>query len=95
MFLSSAELYDPTSGTWSSTGNLSAPRNEYSVALLPNGKVLVVGGFNGTGSLSSAELYDPASGMWSSTSSLSATYAAITPRRCCLMARCWSLEDIT
>jgi hypothetical protein len=35
--------------------------------LLPNGKVLVAGGFN---SSASAELYDPASGTWSWTGSL-------------------------
>ena len=38
--------------------------------LLPNGKVLVVGGRDSIGPIASAELYDPATGIWSSTGSL-------------------------
>jgi hypothetical protein len=37
--------------------------------LLPNGLVLVAGGFNGS-SLASAELYNPANGTWTTTGSL-------------------------
>jgi Kelch motif/Galactose oxidase, central domain len=56
-FLSSAELYDPASGTWTATGSLTTAREVHTATLLPNGKVLVAGGYNG-GFLSSAELYD-------------------------------------
>ena len=38
--------------------------------MLPNGKVLVAGGFGPSGFLASAELYDPATGMWSGTGAL-------------------------
>jgi hypothetical protein len=38
--------------------------------LLPNGQVLIVGGYNGSSYLASAELYDPASGTWTATGSL-------------------------
>ena len=58
--LDSAELYDPATGTWSNTGSLNNARFDHTATLLPNGKVLVVGGFDvGSGTLESAELYDP------------------------------------
>lgn len=71
--LTSAEIYDPTAGTWSFTGSLSLGRAQGCEAvLLPNGKVLVSGGYNAFtgGALTSCELYDPASGLWSSTGNL-------------------------
>ena len=44
--------------------------------MLPNGKVLVAGGYNNGTFLASAELYDPASGTWTATGSLvTARYA--------------------
>ncbi len=42
----------------------------HTATLLPNGKVLVAGGFGSSGPLASAELYDPATGPWSPTGSL-------------------------
>src|SRR5438874_9242157 len=39
--LSSAELYDPTTGTWSLTGSMHVGRWDLVATLLPNDKVLV------------------------------------------------------
>ena len=69
--LDTAELYDPATGTWSTTGKMSTPRSAHIAVRLPNGKVLVAGGSSNTQTLSSAELYDPATGTWSATGSLS------------------------
>src|ERR1022692_1426918 len=59
--LSSAELYDPGTGTWTATGGVTAERCFHTATLLPNGKVLVAGGAIGPGiyAISSAELYNP------------------------------------
>jgi hypothetical protein len=67
--LSSAELYDPVTGTWAMTGSLAVGRERHSAHLLGSGKVLVVSG-DETGT---AELYDPATGTWSGAGSLSTT----------------------
>jgi hypothetical protein len=67
-----AELYDPTAGTFAATGSMAAQRHEFGRAILLNtGKVLVAGGEFKNGAvydkLSSAELYDPAAGTFAAT----------------------------
>jgi Putative Ig domain/Galactose oxidase, central domain/Kelch motif len=58
--LASAELYDPVAHTFTNVGPMNVARLDHTVTLLPNGKVLVAGGFNDSGVVSSAELFDPA-----------------------------------
>jgi len=59
---SSAELYDPVSGTSSPVWSMSVARVGHLATLLQNGKVLVVGA-------GSAELYDPATNSFTPTGS--------------------------
>lgn len=67
--MDSAELFDPRTGAWASTGAMSVPRYGHSATLLPDGRVLVAGGAHvrdRTTELTraSAEFYDPESGTW-------------------------------
>jgi len=67
-----AELFNPSSLTFSYTkGSLATARAAHTATLLPDGKVLIVGGVDGNANpLASAELYDPATGTFSSAGSL-------------------------
>ena len=68
--LSSAEVYDPATNTWTAIASMSTPRYWFQTEVI-DGKIYAIGGGGSSGTLSSAEVYDPAADTWTSIASMS------------------------
>ena len=68
--LATAEVYEPATGTWRSTGDMAQSRYTPTATRLTDGRVLVVGGNSSNGGAGTAEIYDPLTGAWSATGTL-------------------------
>ena len=69
-------IHEAKAASWVYTGSLNTSRAFHTATLLPNGMVLVAGGFGSNDNvLTSAELYNPANGIWMATGSLNTSRA--------------------
>jgi hypothetical protein len=73
--IAQSEVYDPNAVTFSqstsiSNGNLNTARHAQTTTLLPNGKVLLVGGVNGSSEVAASELFDPSTSIFTVASNL-------------------------
>ncbi len=66
-----SELYNPTTGNFTTTGSLQIGRYLHTATLLNSGNVLVIGGRNGSNvDSATAEIYNPAAGAFAATGSM-------------------------
>ncbi len=63
-YTAAVERYNPTTSNWSITTELATPRMLHQALALPNGQVLVVGGFSGAAYVATAEQFDPTTAQW-------------------------------
>jgi hypothetical protein len=62
--LNSAELYDPAERSFKVVNSMTVHRSAHSAIALPDGRVLVTGGWSNRGVTASAEIYDPETEQW-------------------------------
>lgn len=70
---SSAEIYDPATGRFSVTGDMTRIRHKHEAVLLADGRVLIIGGADerdGRPAYTSAEIYNPGGGTFTATGNM-------------------------
>jgi hypothetical protein len=66
-----AEIYEAATNTWREIVPMRDARYIHTATKLPNGRVLVTGGYSPSGYLAAAELFDPATESWTPTQPMS------------------------
>lgn len=75
-FWNTAEIYDPSSGTFSGAGAMTTARTRHFAQSLANGQILIAGGLTSPASANataSAEIYDSATGSFSAIAPMQAS----------------------
>lgn len=67
--LSTVEVYDIATDTWTAVAPLSVPRSDL-VAVAHGGNIYAIGGWNGTIEVGTVEVYDPTTDTWTSAASM-------------------------
>jgi len=68
--LATAEIFDPSNGTFSATSNLAAARACQTATMLQDGRVLLVGGLDNNAIIATADVFDPSNGSFSSVGTM-------------------------
>ncbi|WP_128895707.1 Kelch repeat-containing protein [Longirhabdus pacifica] len=69
--VSTVEMYDPSTNTWTTKASMSTVRTYFSTAVV-NDKIYAIGGYrDGLEPLSSVEMYDPDTNTWTTKASMS------------------------
>jgi hypothetical protein len=76
-----SDLFEPTESRWSPVGKPEVARALSTATLLPDGRVLIAGGYATSGIQSSTEFFDPAIGGWSLLGALQTARAGHTATR--------------
>jgi hypothetical protein len=76
--LYSADLYNPTTNTWTQSSYSIAAHYLPGVARLQDGRVLIAGGLSGAGIQTIAETYNPTTNTWAIAASLNQSRYALT-----------------
>lgn len=65
-----AELYEPATRSFRVVAPMATPRASHVAITLPDGRILVSGGWTGERATASAEIYDPATARWTAAAEM-------------------------
>jgi N-acetylneuraminic acid mutarotase len=63
--LTTVEAYTSGTDSWATLASLPGPRDNFAAVIAGNGRVFVVGGYDGLSSLDTVDVYDVGAGVWS------------------------------
>ena len=73
--LASVEIYDPDADTWSAAAAMGTAVNNHAAVRMPDGKVMVTGGYAASGAVALTAIYDPDLNSWSAAAPMNTARA--------------------